>query len=42
MFQKIKNNIVFFLQHQQNLAKWNFVCLKWMTVTFKDFKNYII
>ena len=25
IFQQIKNNIVFFLQHQQNLAKWNFV-----------------
>ena len=25
VFQQIKNNIVFFLQHQQNLAKWNFV-----------------
>ena len=26
IFQQIKNNIVFFLQHQQNLAKLNFVC----------------
>ena len=25
IFQQIKNNIVFFLQYQQNLAKWNFV-----------------